>query len=82
MNDFDYGWSADEVEWRRRAACTGLGDVMFPNGHPAETRAAVAVCQECPVTRECDAYAAATKTKVGVWGGRSRVRVRVSGLPS
>jgi hypothetical protein len=82
LKDFDYGWSEDEREWRLRAACVGLGDMMFPNGYPAETRAAVAVCQDCPVTRECAAFAVETGTKSGVWGGRSRVRVRISGHSS
>jgi hypothetical protein len=77
-----YGWTAAELEWRKMAKCVGLGDVMFPNADRELARQAIAICQTCPVTVECGAYAEAGREKGGIWGGRSRVRIRVSGLSS
>jgi WhiB family redox-sensing transcriptional regulator len=77
-----YGWTDTELAWRRRARCADLGDAMFPNGDPELTRQAATVCRACPVIVECDSYAREHRIKDGVWGGRSRVRLRVSGHSS
>jgi WhiB family redox-sensing transcriptional regulator len=62
-------------DWMRKAACAGHPnpDLFFPDkaGRPAVAQIAEAekVCQNCPVTVECDAYRQATHSSFGVWGG-------------
>lgn len=61
--------------WHVRAACHGMTEVLFPVGevgHPPDLAAATAVCDRCPVRREC-ADAGRTETH-GVWGGRRQRR--------
>jgi WhiB family redox-sensing transcriptional regulator len=65
--------------WQRRAACRGKGcDPWFATTREAED-AARAVCEPCPVRRECLAYALASPELVGIWAGtdeRERRRMR------
>lgn len=63
--------------WHHRAACHGLTHIMFPPGVQGSTpgtaeqvRAAVAVCEGCPVRRQC-ADAGRNETH-GTWGGAVR----------
>ena len=65
--------------WHAQAACRGQTDVMFPESEPgrrADTSAAQALCERCPVQAEC-ADAGRTE-RYGVWGagGSSSGRVR------
>ena len=67
--------------WHAQAACRGQTDVMFPVSEPgrrADTSAAQALCERCPVQAEC-ADAGRTE-RYGVWGaggsGSERVRQR------
>ena len=65
--------------WHAQAACRGQTDVMFPVSEPgrrADTSAAQALCERCPVQAEC-ADAGRTE-RYGVWsaGGSSSGRVR------
>ena len=56
--------------WHAQAACRGQTDVMFPVSEPgrrADTSAAHALCDRCPVTGEC--AEAGRSEKYGVWGG-------------
>jgi len=66
-------------EWQRKAACRGKGcDPWFATTREAE-EAARAVCEPCPVRRECLAYALGDRTLVGIWAGtdeRERRRMR------
>jgi hypothetical protein len=69
--------------WHAQAACRGQTDVMFPVSEPgrrADTSAAQALCERCPVQAEC-ADAGRTE-RYGVWGaggsGSGRMRQRVS----
>ena len=83
MDDVTYGWTADEYEWRSRAACVGYADLFFPQPDLTHVRVAVAICRTCPVVRECGDYAEQRNEKHGVWGGRNRgAKVRVSGPQS
>jgi WhiB family redox-sensing transcriptional regulator len=55
--------------WQRRAPCRGRGcDWWFPTSREAD-EAARAVCEPCPVRRECLAYAMADRELVGIWAG-------------
>lgn len=66
-------------DWRMKAACVGLDPDMFFPGHDDREgiKKAVAVCMECPVVTECDAYAT-RHARIngyrldGIWGGRPR----------
>jgi len=56
--------------WHADAACRGQTDVMFPVSEPgrrADTSAAQALCERCPVQAEC--AEAGRSEKYGVWGG-------------
>lgn len=53
--------------WQRRAACRGKGcDWWFPTTREAD-EAARAVCEPCPVRRDCLAYALSDRTLEGIW---------------
>src|SRR5699024_7162883 len=83
-----------KMDWRHRAICRDEDpELFFPIGNtgPAllQVEQAKAVCQRCPVTQECLAWALETGQDAGVWGGmsederralkrrRSRARTRV-----
>lgn len=72
--------AAGNGSWRRRAACRGLPAELFfaPEGPsaPWSPEPAQAVCASCPVSRECRAWAVATRQKHGVWGGLSEQELR------
>jgi biotin operon repressor len=56
--------------WHAQAACRGQTDVMFPVSEPgrrADTSAARALCDRCPVRNPC-ADQGRTE-RYGVWGG-------------
>ena len=66
--------------WRDDAACRDHPELAPDTWHPTatssddpEARAAITVCEACPVTAECLAYALAredaTGTRWGIWGG-------------
>jgi WhiB family redox-sensing transcriptional regulator len=65
--------------WQRRAACRGKGTSRwFAIGSEA-LDAARAVCQACPVRRDCLAYALGALELAGIWAGtdeRDRRRMR------
>lgn len=66
----------DDSKWRDDAACRNTDpDVFFPVGTTgeavAENKAAIAVCQRCPVRERCLEFAMATNQRDGVWGGTS-----------
>lgn len=75
----------EEQEWRRDAACVGIGPDKFfaDRGDFGTVRSALAVCAECPVQEQCREYGIATRARHGVWGGlgASRVRGLQSGAP-
>jgi WhiB family redox-sensing transcriptional regulator len=67
-----HDWDADE--WRDRAACRDTNpELFFPIGTTGlaidQIDAAKAVCEQCPVQRECLEFALATNQEAGVWGG-------------
>lgn len=70
-------------DWHRHAACRGQVDVMFPKSRHNSRRwaEAIAICDGCPVRRECAQAAHVRREVHGVWGGQRRVpdpqRVRI-----
>lgn len=60
-------------EWMNRAACKGLTHKMFPTHHNDKTYVveAKAICDSCPVRRECLDYALEfTASEMhGIWAG-------------
>jgi len=57
--------------WREQAACRGIDPNLFHPRRGEDTAPAKAVCEDCPVRRECLVYALATVEKHGIWGGLS-----------
>jgi WhiB family redox-sensing transcriptional regulator len=59
--------------WDDDAACKGYDREMFYRdehlGGAADTKAAKAICRECPVLAECFTYAYERRLDWGVWGG-------------
>ena len=71
-----YGWTATDLQWRQQAACIGFVDTFFPNRPNRDTRrAAIRICDSCPVVTECDTYANQTDERSGVWGGKNRTKL-------
>lgn len=73
-------------EWMHRAACVGhpepsifyvTFDSSNPTKAPRDRKAALAVCRDCPVRRECLEYALTVEgdccqtMRHGTWGGTS-----------
>ena len=60
-------------DWRKRAACLGKEDQFFPD--PSDRyaiRAAVAICAECPVKKQCQEFARTIRVRHGIWAGSLR----------
>ncbi|ADG98799.1 transcription factor WhiB [Segniliparus rotundus DSM 44985] len=76
-------------EWTEHALCAQVGgDAWFPEPGDSAPKARQ-ICQQCPVKRECLAWAVANDERDGVWGGicfaspLNRIKARVSlGLPA
>jgi WhiB family redox-sensing transcriptional regulator len=72
--------------WYDDAACKGLGHLMFPDrGNAQMAYAATAICDTCPVTKQCLDSALKTDERFGVWGGlteRKRREIRNPRGPS
>jgi hypothetical protein len=78
------GWGHDD-QWRRHAACTGLGgERWFPDDGPGtEGRR---ICAGCPVREDCLQAALGDTEQFGTWGGASErvrrmMRARLSRCP-
>ena len=64
------------ADWRHRAVCRDEDpELFFPVGNTGAARGQIAeakaVCDRCPVTSECLAWALETNQDAGVWGGMS-----------
>ncbi len=59
----------DEKPWATFASCKDAQDVTFFPQTKAEARAALAICEICPVREECLDHALETNERFGVWGG-------------
>lgn len=74
--------SVSTVTWLDFAACKGLTDVMFSDNNAVIARA-LAVCDSCPVRRECLAWTMENEPRqqrYGVAGGMTAAaRYRLSG---
>lgn len=68
------------ADWTAQAACAGDWDLFDAPDHGLTSRQradqlaiARAICQSCPVQRECDTYATTATPRVsGIWAGRRR----------
>ena len=59
------------MAWQQQARCREYDpDLFFAVGARAERRAKT-ICGRCDVRQECLAFAIASKTDFGVWGGLS-----------
>lgn len=65
-------------DWVEQAACrdTDLATFYPPVGDRGAYRAAVAICEGCPVRQACLDYAVTNRIKFGVWGGLNEDRRR------
>jgi WhiB family transcriptional regulator, redox-sensing transcriptional regulator len=73
-----------QEEWKLQALCTDTDpELFFPEqGEEGKKKAAIRICQSCPVRQECLRWAFRTGEKHGIWGGltsvqRSRIKTRV-----
>jgi WhiB family redox-sensing transcriptional regulator len=67
------------TDWRDLAECRDLvtaDDDPFFDGGEDNQRAAIAICQLCPVQDPCLAYAISTGQQYGVWGGKPQAELR------
>ena len=69
-------WGPIDADWRERSACKGLDiEMFFPETHDARaSRAARAVCRDCPVRLGC-LYDGLAELH-GIWGGFSYRELR------
>lgn len=73
---FSRSSTRDDSRWRDDAACRNTDpDLFFPVGSideaAEETRAALDLCQRCPVREQCLEFAMVTNQRDGIWGGMS-----------
>ena len=64
------------MDWRHKAVCRDEDpELFFPVGNSGPALAQIAtakmVCNRCPVTSQCLAWALETGQDAGVWGGMS-----------
>lgn len=57
------------TDWRAAAACREVDVEVFFAIDEVSQREAVAICETCPVRRECLEHAIANREQYGVWGG-------------
>src|ERR1039458_9155923 len=65
-----------DKNWRRRAACKGLEtSTFFLEGRSGNYKAALKVCAECPVAKDCLNEALVWELAhdwcAGIWGGKT-----------
>lgn len=70
-------WSGDgsliaPEAWMRDALCAQVEPDLFFADAKDGVEAARAICERCPVTDECLAYALGNGERHGVWGGKDR----------
>jgi WhiB family transcriptional regulator, redox-sensing transcriptional regulator len=63
------------TEWHKRAACKGETDLFFSYDEEMVEQAR-AICENCPVRRECLETALADSNLYGVWGGFTKAERR------
>ncbi len=69
---------ADAADWRADAACREIDIEVFFAVDEDSQREAIAVCETCPVRRECLEHAILNREQYGVWGGlREQERKRL-----
>lgn len=54
--------------WRDDANCLGEDPELWYRDDAQSQATAKAICQHCPVKKDCTAYAKATGQKEGMWG--------------
>lgn len=72
-----------DQDWRSQAVCARTDPDLWFSPGAVEHREAKKICRECPVRRQCLAYAMEAPVDHGVWGGmteRERRRHRRLGL--
>ena len=58
--------------WEEDAACAKHDpELWFPEQGHRVIKEATAICNQCPVQAECNAYAKQIKPSDGVWAGRN-----------
>ena len=68
----------EDRPWAAQAECRGEDPTLFFPGPDDESEPALAICQRCPVTEECLAYAIEARERYGIWGGTTeRQRRRI-----
>ena len=76
---------ADGQDWRSGALCARFDPDLFFSPGAIEHKEAKKICRDCPVRRQCLAYAMETCIDHGIWGGlteRERRRFRRQALLS
>lgn len=57
--------------WQSKARCLEVDPEIFFPERGGSSKAARAVCTQCPVAMECLRYALANREQFGIWGGTS-----------
>lgn len=71
---------ATRPDWRHNGLCHDDPDLWFPDGKTGpralQAKRAKAVCQTCPVIKQCAQWALATRQEYGIFGGLDEVERR------
>lgn len=73
------------LTWQGSARCVEVDPEIFFPERGGSSKAARAVCSDCPVRLECLRYALANREQFGIWGGtseRERRRLRRTQAPA
>ncbi len=83
--EIGYTHPADiDVEWKAQAACASLDQsLFFPDRGRGKARAAIEICNTCPVTQQCLAYGGLddVNRSAGVFGGQTSAQRRLQSKP-
>jgi WhiB family redox-sensing transcriptional regulator len=63
--------SVGKEKWQEFASCKGWDPEVFYPDRGVPSASAKAVCNECPVQRDCLEYALRRDERFGIWGGLS-----------
>lgn len=66
----------DEKPWATFAACKAEAGMTFFPQTKAEERAALAICNICPVVEDCLDHALETNERFGIWGATTEKQRR------
>lgn len=68
---YDRAPRSEDVVWQLRGICNNYDPDIFQPDTVEDEEVAKAICRNCPVMLQCQAWALNKREQAGVWGGLS-----------